>query len=129
MRNRGQERRKHERHEIERPVRIYQPGGDLLTRGNTLNISDGGVLISVPIDKVPQYQQDVDVKICRPGDEDDVHNSEEVTSRGCVVRHQPMEENITAGVAIRFEKPVELEKIVVKLLDIPQTGLIPHTSK
>ena len=101
------ERRRHKRHRIPCPVRLLRSSKDKangeVVRGKTLDVSDGGAMLAVPIKAVPHLSERVRVVLSVPRETPNTRMVEEVSCEARVVRHQPLEDNEVVGVALQFQ--------------------------
>jgi len=102
------ERRKHQRHPLSCPVNLADEAGSYAIAARTINISDGGMLVSV----APQNETDpglaLSLKLSIPRSTPNTFLMQPVSGKAVVVRHEPCD-NGTCQVAIRFEPPLELD--------------------
>jgi hypothetical protein len=108
MSGRARERRKHERKVVACAVSVYDRGGKAVATGRTVNLSDGGALLSVPIRSVGEVGSKVNVTLSVPRTTPNTYMLEEVASAATVVRQQPLVDAAFAGVALRFDRPLDL---------------------
>ncbi len=108
MAKQDEERREHKRHGLDCPVAVFCRGGQELTRGKTVNISDGGAFVSIPIKPIPDISADVNVTFSVPRTTPNTYMLEEFASPASIIRHQPLVDESLAGLAIRFDRPLEL---------------------
>ncbi|MHC4983635.1 MAG: PilZ domain-containing protein [Planctomycetota bacterium] len=104
----AEERRAHKRQNLACPTALLDSGGEIIAKGKTVNLSEGGALVSVPIESAPDMAADVEIRFSVPRSTANTYMLEEFASLACVTRHQPLVDESRAGVAIRFNKPLEL---------------------
>ncbi len=111
MRRVRDERRQHKRHELRCPVVVRGDDGEPLAETATVNISDGGVFVTVPIDSVPARGCPVRLDLRIPRQTTNTYMLEDVTRRATVVRHTALKDDGHAGVAVEFERdePLQIE--------------------
>ena len=109
MGNRNTERRHHERHDLACPVEIHDSEGRLLARTRTVNISDGGALLSVPVDQAGSLDGQVSLDLRVPRTTPNTYMLEKFSTRARILRNQPIVEKGFAGLALQFFEPVKLE--------------------
>jgi len=80
----------------------------MIAKGKTLNISNGGALLSIPVSLVPQISTDINVTFFVPRSTPNTYMLEEFASSACVTRREPLANESATGVAIRFSRPLEL---------------------
>ncbi|MBS3734739.1 MAG: PilZ domain-containing protein [Phycisphaerae bacterium] len=102
------ERRSHRRKTLACPVRMFDRGGRPLTNGRTIDLSDGGLFISTSLTAMKTLPRRVNVTVSLPRSTPNTYMLEEVAAGAVVVRQQPMVDEGAAGVALQFERPVEL---------------------
>ncbi len=102
------ERRAHKRYPISCPVVITDREGNELFQTKTLNISNGGALMSVPIERTIPLGRSVRLLLRLPRSTPNTFMYEEVSSDAQVVRHQPMVDFSQAAAAVKFSKPLNL---------------------
>jgi hypothetical protein len=101
----GSERRRHKRYPVPCPVRLSSsPAGQ--AAGKTANVSDGGLLVAMPRQKLPAPGSLVDVLLRVPRTTPNTYMLEEFTSRARVVRHETSTGRASA--ALQFVCPLEL---------------------
>jgi len=80
-----------------------------VTHARSLNISDGGVLLSMPVHALPPVNTSVSFRFYVPRRTPNTYMLEPFVSEGHVVRHEPMEDDQFAAVAVQFVRPLQLE--------------------
>jgi len=103
-----EERRKHKRFRIGCPIRFFDRGGKEFTQGKTADISDGGVFAPVPIRFMAEIGQDVNVTISVPRSTPNTYMLEDFASQAKVIRHMAMQDSEHVGLALQFERPLDL---------------------
>ena len=103
------ERRRYKRHALPCRVKFTDPRGHIQAEGKSLNISDGGLLVSLPLAEIPQRNTTTRVHVSLPRYTTNTFMLEDVERDGMVVRHAPLRDDRFAGVAVRFEEPVRLQ--------------------
>jgi len=104
----GEERRSYKRHNLDCPVAILDRGGRAVARGRTVNLSDGGALVSIPTSYAPEVSTNVKVLFSVPRATPNTYMLEEFASPACVVRRQGLVDESAEGVAVRFTRPLNL---------------------
>jgi c-di-GMP-binding flagellar brake protein YcgR len=108
MARRDVERRRHKRFPLPCPARIIA-GGSREARGKTVNVSDGGMFVAIPISSpLPACYEAVDVVFSLPRSTPNTYMLEEVSSTARVLRHQALKNDRLAGLALQFAKPLNL---------------------
>ncbi|MGC9453535.1 MAG: PilZ domain-containing protein [Phycisphaerae bacterium] len=75
----------------------------------TLNISDGGALLALPLKDLPEAGRKLKVKLSLPRSTASTHMVEKVRCEGLIKRHQPLTDDRYAAVAVEFVEPVNLQ--------------------
>lgn len=111
MRRVRDERRQHRRHELRCPAVVRGEDGEPLAETATVNISDGGAFVTVPISSVPQRGCSVQLDLRIPRQTTNTYMLEDVTRQATVVRHTALKDDGHAGVAMEFERgdPLDIE--------------------
>ena len=102
------ERRKHKRHQMSCPLSILRAGEKEPLQGKTVDLSDGGALLPIPIKVIPRVSERVRVVLAIPRTTANTYMVEEIPVEARVVRHQPMEDNSVVGIALQFSTPQDL---------------------
>lgn len=102
------ERRKHKRHRLSCGVAVQRASAKEPLKGKSIDISDGGLLLPIPIKVVPRVSERVKVLLAIPRTTPNTHMVEEISCEARVVRHQPMENDEVVGVALQFQTPLKL---------------------
>jgi len=101
------ERRKHRRFDLSCPVKI-EGAGNAIHQARALNVSDGGVFVTVPIDALPALGRELNLHLAVPRTTANTYMLEDFNPGAKVIRHQPMTDSRQAGLAMQFTKPLEL---------------------
>lgn len=101
------DRRRYRRFDLPCPVTLLE-GDKPLATTHTLNISDGGVLLALPLKDLPEAGRKLTVKLALPRSTASTHMVEKVRSEGLIKRHQPLTDDRYAAVAVEFIEPVGL---------------------
>ncbi len=104
----GIEKRKFKRTVLPCPIEISDEQGNLLAKTQTVNISDGGALIQLPLEALPTFNSEVNLNFSVPRSTPNTYMLEECNCGGRVVRHQPMLEESEVCIAVEFSKPLDL---------------------
>lgn len=104
---RGAERRRHRRFAVPCPVRLSQ-GEAAEAAGKTANVSDGGMLVTLPQQFLPACGSLVDVLLRVPRETANTYMLEEFVSRARVIRHDALRGGGRAAAALEFVHPLEL---------------------
>jgi len=103
------ERRRHKRHTLPCCVTFTDADGRIQAEGGSLNISDGGLLVSVPLAEIPRRNSHTRVRVSLPRYTSNTFMLEDIEWEGTVVRHVPLRDDRFAGVAVRFGEPLPLQ--------------------
>jgi hypothetical protein len=103
------ERRQFKRFGLPCPIRVAAESGDTLAHSRTINISDGGLLVSMPVRTVPRCGSKIQVQLSLPRSTPNSFLLEDVAAPAVILRHQPLRDDAFAAVAIRFQKPLQLD--------------------
>jgi hypothetical protein len=104
----GQERRRHKRLKLECPVSFFTRGGKVVTKGRSLDISDGGTFVSVPVEAIDKIQGRLNLTFSIPRSTENTYMLEDFASQANVLRRQPLVDENLAGVAMTFANPIHL---------------------
>ena len=102
------ERRASIRFDLTCLVVITDSAGKELLRTKTLNLSDGGVLLTAPTNQTIPLGQYVHVDVRLPRSTPNTFMLEEISSDAGILRHQPMRDNSSVATALTFTKPLKL---------------------
>ena len=80
----------------------------MLCKGQTENISDGGVFVTVPIASLPGFGAELDVSLSIPRSTPNTYMLENICCKGRVLRHAPLVETDRVGVVLEFSRPQPL---------------------
>ena len=108
MATRRQERRKHRRAKVPCPLILRDREGNVLAKTRVENISDGGVFLTMPIDSLPRFGNELNLSFSVPRTTPNTYMLEEFKCRGKVVRQQPLTDTDRAGMGLQFSKPLPL---------------------
>jgi len=104
----SRERRAYRRFESHGPVALIDPQGKQLPGTRMENVSDGGIFLTAPIDSLPPFGGEFDIKFKIPRTTPNTYMLEEVKTSAKVIRQQPMLDGDQIGVGLRFRQPLEL---------------------
>ena len=104
----GPERRRHKRHEMACPLALLGADGAATARSKTIDLSDGGLLVSLPDDRAPESGAGLRVKLSVPRSTPNTYMLEEFGSSATVVRREPLAGKRLIGVALQFGEPLRL---------------------
>ncbi len=108
MSGKQSEKRRYVRKDLSCPVTLLDAKGLESTSLKTVNISDGGALVSIPLDRLPDCDEKLKLSLSVPRSTSNTFMLEDFETEGMVVRHQPLRDDRFAGVALKFAKPVKL---------------------
>ena len=103
------ERRSHKRMDMDCLIEILRNQAGRPIRGRTVNLSDGGAMVSVPIQSIPDLGEKVDVTISLPRSTPNSRMIETVSSSAKVVRHEPGVDDAVGFIAVQFPRPMDLD--------------------
>ena len=102
------ENREHHRFSLSYPIRLFSSRGHEMAASETVNVSQNGAFLMVPVDQLPETGEILSVKISVPDDRYGGQALGDFTSEASVVRHHPPEADARhAGVALAFTRPLE----------------------
>ena len=102
------ERRAYGRFDLACPVVVTDGEGNELLKTKTLNLSDGGALLTSPAKRTIPLGQYVHVDVRLPRSTPNTFMFENVSSDASILRHQPMQDNSSVATALTFTKPLKL---------------------
>jgi hypothetical protein len=106
------ERRGNPRLDLACPASLYNRAGELIVRTKTVNVSDGGLLVAVPVQELGRLEEHANVAFSVPRSTATTYMLEDFACPARIVRHQPMVDDDFAAVALAFEKPQDLSLAV-----------------
>ncbi len=101
-------RRANKRFDLACPVVVTDSAGVEVFRTRTMNISDGGMLLTAPISQTVPLGESVSAEIRLPRSTKNTFMFEDVCSEARVVRHQPMIDHDQSATAFQFAEPLKL---------------------
>jgi hypothetical protein len=104
----GAEQRRFPRAAMSCPVKLTTREGTLVAAGDTVDISDGGTLIAISPDAVPDVGSVVELSMEVPTGNPPTWPARVFTSKARVVRHRDLGQPGKTGVAMEFLKPLKL---------------------
>ena len=102
------ERRAHERYALSGPVTLVNQSGREVPGARLANVSDGGMFVTTPVEHLPAFGSTVEAVFRIPRSTANTHMLEKVRASGRIARQQPMRDDGEAGVAVRFDEPLDL---------------------
>lgn len=108
MAKRPLDRRRHLRRPLACQIILFDDGTDPPLRTHTLNVSDGGVYLSVPTRNVPEQGRQMSLKLLVPRSTPNTYMLEEFNAPAKIVRHDMLLDNTQVGVAVQFLQQVNL---------------------
>ncbi len=102
------ERRDNKRANLSCAVKLLDRAGQLMAESKTVNISDGGLMVTLPVDSLPSIGTRVNLEVALPRSTPSSFMLEKLTTQARVLRHQPMIDDRFAGAALRFAKSLKL---------------------
>lgn len=108
MTSERQEQRQHSRLKVECPVSFFTRSGELVAKGKSLDMSDGGTYVSVPAKAVDRIKGRVNLTFSIPRSTENTYMLEDFACQADVIRQKPLADKKLAGVAIAFTSPMDL---------------------
>jgi len=102
------ERRSSTRYALACPVRIRTRDGKVLAETRAQNISDGGMFVSLPADRLPECKGSVDLDVSVPRFTPNTYMLEQFSCHAQVVRHQSEGNGHVTGAGLQFEPDLNL---------------------
>ena len=102
------DRRKHKRHRVACAASIHRSAVAEPVTSKTIDVSDGGAMLAIPVKVVPRLSERVKVVLALPRSTPNTYMVEEISLDALVIRHQPMEADDVVGVALQFQMPKDL---------------------
>ena len=102
------ERRKHPRKDLQCPVTLAGQGNQVIARTRSLNISDGGLFMTVPGEATLEVGTVLHVQFALPRSTPNTFMLEPFACDGRVVRRQPAGKG-NVGAALQFSRPLDLQ--------------------
>lgn len=102
------DRRRYRRFDLPCPAMLLE-GDESPARAHTLNISDGGALVAMPLEDLPPAGQKLRLRLSLPRSTASTHMLEKVRCEAEVKRHQPLTDDRYAAVALEFAEPMDLQ--------------------
>ncbi len=102
------ERRDDKRANLTCTVKLLGRAGELMAESKTVNISDGGLMITLPVEALPSIGTRVNLEVSLPRSTPSSFMLEKLTTQARVLRHQPMVDDRFAGAALSFAKGQKL---------------------
>ena len=102
------ERRAYRRFDLACPVVVTDSEGNELLKTKTLNLSDGGALLTAPAKETIGLGQYVHVNVRLPRSTANTFMFENVSSDASILRHEPMKDHASVATAMKFTKPMKL---------------------
>ncbi|MBL7133910.1 MAG: PilZ domain-containing protein [Phycisphaerae bacterium] len=108
MADERRERRRYNRLMLECPISFFTRSGQVAAKGKSLDISDGGTFVSVPVEQVHQLQGKVNLTFSIPRSTENTYMLEDFACQAHILRRQPLVDESFAGVALAFTSPMDL---------------------
>lgn len=105
------DRRVFRRWEMPCLISLFDDGGRMLARTRTVNISDGGAYVMVPVENLPEgsLPHKLNVHLSVPRSTPNTYLLEDFRTWATVRRAEPLEREDCAGLAISWIEPIHLE--------------------
>ena len=108
MTDQRQQRRQHNRVKVESPVTFFTRSGEVAAKGKSVDLSDGGIFVSVPVEEAGKIRGTVNLTFSIPRSTENTYMLEDFACQADVLRQQPLVDKNLAGVAIAFTNPMDL---------------------
>lgn len=102
------ERRAYRRVDLACPVVVTDTAGNELLRAKTLNLSDGGVLLTTPVEDAIPLGQPVHIDVHLKRSTANTFMFENVSTDVNILRHEAMQDHSHVATAMKFAKPIKL---------------------
>ncbi len=102
------ERRAYKRFDLTCPVVVTDTAGKELLHTKTLNFSNGGALLTAPIEDTIPLGQPVHIDVRLGRSTANTFMFENVSTDANILRHEPMKDNSSVATAMKFTKPLQL---------------------
>ena len=102
------ERRAYMRFDLTCPVVVTDSAGNELLRTKTLNLSNGGMLLTAPIGDTIPLDQPVHLDVHLRRSTANTFMFENVSADANILRHEPMQDHSSVATAMKFAKPMKL---------------------
>ena len=102
------ERRAYRRFDLICPVVVTDSAGNELLRTKTLNLSDGGALLTMPTEQTIPLGQPVHIDMHLGRSTANTFMFENVSTDVNILRHEPMQDHSSVATAMKFTKPMKL---------------------
>ena len=90
------------------PVSFFDRSGTVIVKGDSIDLSDSGLFVSVPIESMGKLDDKVNLTFSVPRSNDESFMLEDFACQADVVRQQPLTDPTFAGVAVSFERVLDL---------------------
>ena len=104
-----EERRRYPRFKLFCPVKLLGESGKLLAEAQTLDISDGGMLVLLPSGPAPAIGTVLAVRLHVPSSASDSGEMRQFSCQGRVLRHANIGPGKRIALAIEFLGPVQFD--------------------
>lgn len=108
MNEQVQDRRTYKRIDMSCPVVVFDMAGKKIAKSQTVNLSDGGMLLSVPAESLPAVETDVNITLSVPRTTANTYMLEDFAGQARVTRHEPLADKAATGFALKFYKPMAM---------------------
>jgi hypothetical protein len=102
------ERRVHKRLGLSCPIMLSGEHEAQPLKSKTINVSNGGVFLAVPVHQVPSHGASVSLRLLVPRSTPNTYMLEEFQSQAKVLRHEMLKDNTQVGVALVFDRKIDL---------------------
>ena len=108
MSDQDSERRRHRRLRMSFPVSFFDRSGTVIVKGDSIDLSDSGIFVSVPVESMEKLDNKVNLTFSVSRSDNGGFMLEDFACQADVVRQQPLTDPTFAGVAMSFERVLDL---------------------
>ncbi len=102
------ERRAYRRFDLTCPVVVTDNAGKELLRTKTLNLSNGGALLTIPAKQTIPLGQPVHIDVRLGRSTANTFMLENISTAASILRHEPMQDHSSVATALTFTKSMKL---------------------
>ncbi len=109
MTDQPQQRRQHNRVKVECPVTFFTRSGEVAAKGKSVNLSNGGILVSIPVEEAGKIRGTVNLTFSVPRSTENTYMLEDFACQADILRRQALVGENSTGVAVAFTRPLNLD--------------------
>lgn len=109
MTGQRQQRRQHNRVKVECPVTFFTRSGEAAAKGKSVDLSNGGIFVSVPVEEAGDIRGTVNLTFSVPRSTENTYMLEDFACQADILRSQALVDENSTGVAVAFTKPLDLD--------------------